>query len=858
MSKLSDLKILPVYNKIDDVKLFYNQTLSVASNYKRVSAYFSGGIFRHISKGISNLLMNNGKMELITSINFEKRTYDELVQGFELRNSEDDLAILRKISFNEDFLMSLGNNTEVSILAYLIAIEKIDIKIALKQQGIFHDKFGIITDNDNNKLLFSGSNNETEAAIQINYESFETTYNWGYPSNSELEKIALREEEFNNLWNNQVDGLEIVTFPEVLKRELFENIAFEKVKDIHQDIDTIRVSLGSDKEIILLSSVDLGSLIDLPKFRPFRSFARIKNQKYIEIIGLEDFKDFQLFKNIVENFVEHIGVRVAFTKEFNDYFQVQYLDMDHLSKVGSEIKDLDNTRQTEEFITFKNNVNSLLNRPLRDAQLLSAMHIVKVKRSMNFSVPGSGKTSSILGAFEYLSSSFDNSESVIDNLIIFGPINCFKAWQDEYAIVSKLYDKRSSNQIIDIKKFDDLMTKKTILEYDFKFAKVILVNFEAVVNLEEVLTKLVSSKTMVVFDEIHRIKRYDSQKFVSLKRIIASTQYRVALTGTPLPNGYQDLINTFELLFDSYSKTYFQLDISELKKADKDFEIFGIENLSLNEKIYPFYIRTSKKELEVPPANPDNLVVIEPTSQENSLYFDVLENSINHLVLAIRLVEVSCIPSKFKSNYTRTENYLSGYVDENEEPSEIEYIVTSKLKKLRELLENHRRKSIIWCVFIETIFVTKKMLEDSGFRVAVIYGKTPIEERNRIIDSFNKTDDYDVLITNPHTLAESVSLHKSCHDAFYLELNYNLSQFLQSKDRIHRLGLSPNDETNYYILINRDGDDLEKSIDYMIYNRLKLKETRMVNAIEQGSLLLDYEYDDEGLKQIIDEIKKTN
>jgi hypothetical protein len=177
---------------------------------------------------------------------------------------------------------------------------------------------------------------------------------------------------------------------------------------------------------------------------------------------------------------------------------------------------------------------------------------------------------------------------------------------------------------------------------------------------------------------------------------------------------------------------------------------------------------------------------------------------------------------------------------------------------LKELLENQRRKSIIWCVFIETILVTKKMLEDSGFRVTVIYGKTPIEERNRIIDSFNKTNDYDVLITNPHTLAESVSLHKSCHDAFYLELNYNLAQFLQSKDRIHRLGLSPNDETNYYILINKYGDDLEKSIDYMIYNRLQLKEKRMVNAIEQGSLLLDYEYDDEGLKQIVDEIKKVN
>ena len=49
-----------------------------------------------------------------------------------------------------------------------------------------------------------------------------------------------------------------------------------------------------------------------------------------------------------------------------------------------------------------------------------------------------------------------------------------------------------------------------------------------------------------------------------------------------------------------------------------------------------------------------------------------------------------------------------------------------------------------------------------------------------------------VIITNPHTLAESVSLHKSCHDAVYVELNFNLSQYLQSRDRIHRLGIPSN------------------------------------------------------------------
>ena len=59
-----------------------------------------------------------------------------------------------------------------------------------------------------------------------------------------------------------------------------------------------------------------------------------------------------------------------------------------------------------------------------------------------------------------------------------------------------------------------------------------------------------------------------------------------------------------------------------------------------------------------------------------------------------------------------------------------------------------------------------------------------------------------IIVTNPATLAESVSLHKACHEAHYLELNYNLYQYLQSRDRIHRLGLKEDDRTNYYIYIN--------------------------------------------------------
>ena len=60
---------------------------------------------------------------------------------------------------------------------------------------------------------------------------------------------------------------------------------------------------------------------------------------------------------------------------------------------------------------------------------------------MNFSVPGSGKTASILGAFEYLSSLEEQDSNYVDKLLVIGPINCFKSWKDEYATVSIRYSK---------------------------------------------------------------------------------------------------------------------------------------------------------------------------------------------------------------------------------------------------------------------------------------------------------------------------------------------------------------------------------------------------------------------------------
>src|SRR5690606_7902749 len=93
----------------------------------------------------------------------------------------------------------------------------------------------------------------------------------------------------------------------------------------------------------------------------------------------------------------------------------------------------------------------------------------------------------------------------------------------------------------------------------------------------------------------------------------------------------------------------------------------------------------------------------------------------------------------------------------------------------------------------------KTELQKRGIKSEVISGSTPLFERERIIENF-KNKNIQVLITNPHTLAESVSLHLTCHQSVYFEYSFNLVHLLQSRDRIHRLGLKEEDKTFYYFL----------------------------------------------------------
>jgi SNF2 family DNA or RNA helicase len=176
-----------------------------------------------------------------------------------------------------------------------------------------------------------------------------------------------------------------------------------------------------------------------------------------------------------------------------------------------------------------------------------------------------------------------------------------------------------------------------------------------------------------------------------------------------------------------------------------------------------------------------------------------------------------------------------------------EYEVPSKIKaavKLINELTAKGRKVILWTAFIHNIKMLLRLLAD--LRPLPLFGAIPLSEaedaeinREKIINTFRNEPSARLLIANPAACAESISLHKVCGEAVYLDRTFNCAHFLQSKDRIHRVGLDRTDKVNYYYFI------CDGSIDEVVDRRLVDKERRMLELLEQdlGTVNLDSDED---------------
>lgn len=521
---------------------------------------------------------------------------------------------------------------------------------------------------------------------------------------------------------------------------------------------------------------------------------------------------------------------------------------------GITIKNHD-SRWHDEFESFQEIVNEEITRPLKDVQMGASFYLATMKRAANFSVPGSGKTAMMYGTFAYLRSQKINE---VNRLLVVSPINAFEAWRTEY---KEVFGEKA--KYVNLR--DPVYQDDGKLKMDWATADVATINYESLRGKLGLLNTLIDAKTMIVFDEVHRVKNPEGQRAADALNLGKQAKYHYVLTGTPIPNSYKDIYNFLHLLYGNEYDAYFRWQIGDLINPDP---------VEVNDRLAPFFWRTNKQDLQVPPAEKDHILSVTPDAKMEEIAHAIWENEPGILAILTRLIQASTNPALLLQRV----NYIEmGFL-----PDEVDFSVAEALDSHEQVMARQAlyqqlgvdtavspkfeagidlvmdliaqgKKVIIWGIFVKTMQKIQKRLHDKGVTVNLIYGETPKEDRVELINQF-RDGNVQVLVSNPATLGESISLHQTVHDAVYFEYNFNLTFMLQSRDRIHRLGLKPDQKTNYYYLQTEGNQAQSSFIDERIYKRLKEKEEVMMQAID-GQYLAPMVEDDylEDVKRIIND-----
>lgn len=237
-----ELDIKKEYRSLLDsvAKDFYIPLLIQAVKYQRAVGFFSSSCLVEISKGISELAKNGGKIQLVVSPYLSDEDIEAIKSGYAMRDQVVKEAIRRKMTEGK----TPFEKARLNLLANLISDNILDIKIAFTEDsdrmGMYHEKMGIITDAEGNRVAFAGSMNESAAAMTLNYETIDVYCSW----KGEVDRVIAKENAFASIWNDTEPNIKIIDFPE-LKQEIIDKYKYAvpdfeiDKKEYAPDIDTV-------------------------------------------------------------------------------------------------------------------------------------------------------------------------------------------------------------------------------------------------------------------------------------------------------------------------------------------------------------------------------------------------------------------------------------------------------------------------------------------------------------------------------------------------------------------------------------------------------------------------------------------
>lgn len=398
--------------------------------------------------------------------------------------------------------------------------------------------------------------------------------------------------------------------------------------------------------------------------------------------------------------------------------------------------------------------------------------------------PGLGKTSTILATFKIL-----KAKGFVTKLLIIAPLRpVYKVWPDEikkwtnfqgltYTILHGAEKERNLKKDVDI----------------------YIINPEGLQWLLDPKTIRPSFDALCV-DESTKFKNSQSKRFKLLKPLLPSFKRRWILTGTPNPNGIEDLFGQIYLLdlgrslgkyITHFRSLYFERSGYNLYDWKPRLGSFS----EIVDKISPLILQLSAEDYLQMPELVYRNIEVELPEEVREKYKQVEEDFL------MELEGGTIVAANAASAGTKCRQIANGavYGEDTGDARRVWYPMhDEKLDALESFLEELGGKPVI--VLYEFDHDRERILQRLG-DIPVLGDLSP-KKFEAIIDRFNRGE-VPVVLGHPGSMAHGLNLQSACHHVIWFGITWNLEYYDQAIARVYRQG-QENDRVFVYHIVAKD------------------------------------------------------
>jgi len=436
-------------------------------------------------------------------------------------------------------------------------------------------------------------------------------------------------------------------------------------------------------------------------------------------------------------------------------------------------------------------------------QKITASFLSLHQRAFCFNEAGTGKTSSVIWAIDYLM-----TQGLVKRVLVICPLSImYSAWQADIF-------KTAMHRTVAVA-YGDANKRKKIINGIYEF---VIINYDGVNIVREDIDK--AGFDLVVIDEANAYKTPTTKRWKTLAKLITPNTRLWMLTGTPASQSPVDAYGLAKLVSPA--------NVPKYVTAWKDKVMYQITRFkyvpkpTAQQDVYNALqpaIRFEKAQcLDLPPVMYQTREV--PLTTQVLKYYRAIKGQ---MLVEAAGEKISAVNAAAKLTKLLQISGGAVYTDTRDI---VEFDVSPRLSALMEVLDETEHKVIIFVPYSHTIDLVSKHLTKEGISNEIIQGSVSATERSNIINRFQKAELPRVLVIQPQAASHGVTLTAANTVVFWSPV-MSVETYLQCIARIDRVG-----QVNNMTVVHLQGSEVERKMYSMLQGKVSSHE-KLVDLYKQ-------------------------